>query len=55
MKQDQRKKHYDKNRRRVYLTPDEKIWVNLHPESKAIKNNTAKLMPKKYGSYIILT
>ncbi|GFY17376.1 hypothetical protein TNCV_657891 [Trichonephila clavipes] len=34
-KQDQRKKQYDKNRRPVYYSPGDKVWVTLHPISSA--------------------
>ncbi|GBM18644.1 Gypsy retrotransposon integrase-like protein 1 [Araneus ventricosus] len=35
MKQDQRKKYYYKNRRKVYYSPGDKVWITLHPISNA--------------------
>ncbi|GFV00786.1 gag-Pol polyprotein [Trichonephila clavipes] len=54
-KQDQRKKQYDKNRRRVYYSPGDKVWVTLHPISNAKNKKTSKFMPKRDGPYLILT
>ncbi|GFU95685.1 retrovirus-related Pol polyprotein from transposon 412 [Trichonephila clavipes] len=54
-KQDQRKKQYDKNRRPVYYSPGDKVWVTLHPISSAKNKKTSKFMPKRDGPYLILT
>ncbi|GFS73216.1 retrovirus-related Pol polyprotein from transposon 17.6 [Trichonephila clavipes] len=54
-KQDQRKKQYDKNRRPVYYSPGDKVWVTLHPISSAKNKKTSKFMPKRDGLYLILT
>ncbi|GFT65639.1 transposon Ty3-I Gag-Pol polyprotein [Trichonephila clavipes] len=54
-KQDQRKKQYDKNRRPVYYSPGDKVWVTLHPISNAKNKKTFKFMPKRDGPYLILT
>ncbi|GFX06263.1 retrovirus-related Pol polyprotein from transposon 412 [Trichonephila clavipes] len=54
-KQDQRKKQYDKNRRPVYYSPGDKVWVTLHPISNAKNKETSKFMPKRDGPYLILT
>ncbi|GFT93695.1 retrovirus-related Pol polyprotein from transposon 412 [Trichonephila clavipes] len=54
-KQDQRKKQYDKNRRPVYYSPGDKVWVTLHPISNAKNKKTSKFMPKRDGPYLILT
>ncbi|GFT17098.1 retrovirus-related Pol polyprotein from transposon 412 [Trichonephila clavipes] len=54
-KQDQRKKQYDKNRRPVYYSPGDKVWVTLHPISSAKNKKTSKFMPKRDGPYVILT
>ncbi|GBL98831.1 Gag-Pol polyprotein [Araneus ventricosus] len=54
MKQDQRKKYYDKNRRKVYYSPGDKVWVTLHPISNAKNKKTSKCMPKRDGPYLIL-
>ncbi|GFW37506.1 retrovirus-related Pol polyprotein from transposon 412 [Trichonephila clavipes] len=54
-KQDQRKKQYDKNRRPVYYSPGDKVWVTLHPISSAKNKKTSKFMPKRDGPYPILT
>ncbi|GFX20201.1 retrovirus-related Pol polyprotein from transposon 412 [Trichonephila clavipes] len=54
-KQDQRKKQYDKNRRPVYYSPGDKVWVTLHPISCAKNKKTSKFMPKRDGPYLILT
>ncbi|GFY13749.1 gag-Pol polyprotein [Trichonephila clavipes] len=40
-KQDQRKKQYDKNRRPVYYSPGDKVWVTLHPISNANKKTSS--------------
>ncbi|GFU20349.1 gag-Pol polyprotein [Trichonephila clavipes] len=53
-KQDQRKKQYDKNRRPVYYSPGDKVWVTLHPISSAKNKKTSKFMPKRDGPYLIL-
>ncbi|GFW52277.1 gag-Pol polyprotein [Trichonephila clavipes] len=54
-KQDQRKKQYDKNRRPVYYSPGDKVWVTLHPISNAKNKKTSKFMLKRDGPYLILT
>ncbi|GFU26336.1 gag-Pol polyprotein [Trichonephila clavipes] len=54
-KQDQRKKQYDKNRRPVYYSPGDKVWVTLHPISSTKNKKTSKFMPKRDGPYLILT
>ncbi|GFY09853.1 transposon Tf2-11 polyprotein [Trichonephila clavipes] len=54
-KQDQRKKQYDKNRRPVYYSSGDKVWVTLHPISSAKNKKTSKFMPKRDGPYLILT
>ncbi|GFV17491.1 hypothetical protein TNCV_1272781 [Trichonephila clavipes] len=54
-KQDQRKMQYDKNRRPVYYSPGDKVWVTLHPISSAKNKKTSKFMPKRDGPYLILT
>ncbi|GFU21152.1 retrovirus-related Pol polyprotein from transposon 412 [Trichonephila clavipes] len=55
-KQDQRKTFYDKIHRPGPLChPGDKVWVNLHPLSNAAHKKTAKFMPKRDGSYIIVT
>ncbi|GFU90211.1 gag-Pol polyprotein [Trichonephila clavipes] len=54
-KQDQRIKQYDKNRRPVYYSPGDKVWVTLHPISNAKNKETTKFMPKRDGPYLILT
>ncbi|GFS75294.1 transposon Tf2-9 polyprotein [Trichonephila clavipes] len=54
-KQDQRKKQYDKNRRPVYFSLGDKVWVTLHPISSAKNKKTSKFMPKRDGPYLILT
>ncbi|GFW38009.1 gag-Pol polyprotein [Trichonephila clavipes] len=55
-KQDQRKKkQYDKNRRPVYYSPGDKVWVTLHSISSAKNKKTSKFMPKRDGPYLILT
>ncbi|GFX44985.1 transposon Tf2-6 polyprotein [Trichonephila clavipes] len=54
-KQDQRKKQYDKNRRPVYYSPGDKVWVTLHPISNAKNKKNSKFMPKRDGPYLILT
>ncbi|GFW01688.1 transposon Tf2-6 polyprotein [Trichonephila clavipes] len=54
-KQDQRKKQYDKNRRPVYYSPGDKVWVLLHPFSNAKNKKASKFMPKRDGLYLILT
>ncbi|GFW24939.1 transposon Tf2-11 polyprotein [Trichonephila clavipes] len=54
-KQDQRKKQYDKNRRPVYYSPGDKVWVTLHPISSAKNKKASKFMPKRDGPYLILT
>ncbi|GFT86623.1 retrovirus-related Pol polyprotein from transposon 17.6 [Trichonephila clavipes] len=54
-KQDQRKKQYNKNRRPVYYSPGDKVWVTLHPISSAKNKKTSKFMPKRDGPYLILT
>ncbi|GFV97435.1 retrovirus-related Pol polyprotein from transposon 412 [Trichonephila clavipes] len=46
-KQDQRKKKYDKNRRPVYYSPEDKVWVTLHPICNAKNKKTSKFMPKR--------
>ncbi|GFS99972.1 retrovirus-related Pol polyprotein from transposon 17.6 [Trichonephila clavipes] len=53
--EDQRKKQYDKNRRPVYYSPGDKVWVTLHPISSAKNKKTSKFMPKRDGPYLILT
>lgn len=55
MKQDQRKKYYDKNRRQEYFAPGDKVWVSSHPISKMKDKKTAKFMPKRDGPYLIMT
>ncbi|GFV06475.1 transposon Tf2-11 polyprotein [Trichonephila clavipes] len=54
-KQDQRKKQYDKNRRPVYYSPGDKVWVTLHPISSAKNKKISKFMPKRDGPYLILS
>ncbi|GFY31064.1 transposon Tf2-6 polyprotein [Trichonephila clavipes] len=54
-KQDHRKKQYDKNRRPVYYSPGDKVWVTLHPISNAKNKKTSKFMLKRDGPYLILT
>ncbi|GFW78478.1 gag-Pol polyprotein [Trichonephila clavipes] len=52
-KQDQRKKQYDKNRRPVYYSPGDKVWVTYIPLSSAKNKKTSKFMPKRDGPYLI--
>ena len=55
LKQDQRKRQFDKNRRQAYYAPGDKVWINLHPRSDARNKKTAKFMPKRDGPYQVLT
>ena len=55
-KQDQRKKYADRKRRSGYqFSPGDRVWVNLHPVSKASQSKTAKFMPRRDGPYLIMT
>ncbi|KAF8778216.1 Retrovirus-related Pol polyprotein like [Argiope bruennichi] len=55
MKQDRRKIYYDKNRKQVFYSPGEKVWVTSHPISNKFKRKTSKFAPRRDGPYIILT
>ncbi|GFW03806.1 retrovirus-related Pol polyprotein from transposon 412 [Trichonephila clavipes] len=56
MSQDRKKTYADKSRR---PSPNYKVndlvWVKLHPLSKASQNRSAKLMPRRDGSNIVLS
>ncbi|GFX55380.1 gag-Pol polyprotein [Trichonephila clavipes] len=54
-KQDQRKKQYDKIRHPVYYSTGDKVWVTLHPISNAKNKKTSMFMPKRDGSFLILS
>ncbi|XP_035233310.1 uncharacterized protein LOC118205130, partial [Stegodyphus dumicola] len=55
IKQDQRKKQYDKGRRQVFYSPGDKVWVNFHPVSNAKNKKTSKFIPKRDGPYLVMT
>ncbi|KAF8787753.1 Protein slit like protein [Argiope bruennichi] len=55
MKQDRRKIYYDKNRKQVFYSPGDKVWVTSHPISNKFKRKTSKFAPRRDGPYIILT
>ena len=55
-KQDHRKKYADRKRQKGHcFAPGDKVWVELHPVSKASAQKTSKFMPKRDGPYVILT
>lgn len=55
LKQDQRKRQYDKKRRQQFYSPGDKVWVKLHTLSNAKHKKTSKFMPKRDGPYLVLT
>ncbi|KAF8795401.1 Gag-Pol polyprotein-like protein [Argiope bruennichi] len=55
MKQDRRETYYDKNRKQVFYSPGDKVWVTSYPISNKFKRKTSKFVPRRDGPYIILT
>lgn len=53
--QQQNQVYYDEKRRKdpAYL-PGDRVWIKMHPQSKANQKYTAKFAPKRDGPYIIL-
>ena len=55
-KQDPWKKHTDHKRQKGdCFVPGDKVWIDLHPISKASAQKTSNFMPKWDGQCIILT
>ncbi|UYV72093.1 hypothetical protein LAZ67_9001794 [Cordylochernes scorpioides] len=55
LRQDQHKKYFDKNRRQVYFSPGDRVWITTHPISKSKSKKTGKFMPRREGPYLVLT
>ncbi|GIY73354.1 gag-Pol polyprotein [Caerostris darwini] len=54
LKQDQKKKQFDKKWRQVLYTPSDKVWETLHPISKSKNKMISMCLMKRDGLYLIL-